>query len=770
VKIRNFFLIVSLLGLLAQPPSAAPRPPQAASQATSITQEIWRTYTNSTFYYSLAFYGGYLWTGTEGGVVRWNTSDGSYIKYTTVDGLAGDGVISIASDPTGNLWFGTWNNGVSMFDGSKWTTYTTADGPAGYWINAIASDSAGNMWFGTDCCGTSKFDGSHWTTYTIVDGLAGNYVNAIASDSAGNVWFGTWGYGVSEFNGTAWTTYTTADGLASNYIGAIASDPEGNLWVGTGDGVSKFDGTAWTTYTTADGLAGNWITAIASDPAGNLWFGTWDSGVSKYDGFKWTTYTSADGLAGNWIDAITSDPAGNLWFGTKSCYIANYSAICAGVGLSKFDGAHWTTYATANSLADNSITTIASDPAGNIWFGTSGHGVSKFDGANWTTYTTADGLADNSIIAIASDPAGNVWFGAPLRCERSSCHYSGVSKFDGTNWVTHFSDNGLACSWVNAIASDPAGDMWFGIKSEFADGCYSVGGVSKFDGLNWTYYTTADGLADDSVTAIASDSAGNMWFGTEGYGVSKFDGTHWTTYITADGLAGNWITAIASDPGGNMWFGTRYECNNVGQCDNGHGISKFDGVTWTTYTTADGLADNVVSAVASDPSGNVWVGARGRVSKFDGVAWTTFGPIGNWIQAIASDVDGNLWFAPGSGVSELYFARSLNATYASGALGSYFNLTSDHFPANQNVPVTVNGAQLGNIPISSHGTFTFTISTSNVSQGLYIIKVGERPSVQLRLWLDSRQPIRPKEGDYPLIDIPADIALTPRSYLPTLCQ
>ena len=82
--------------------------------------------------------------------------------------------------------------------------------------------------------------------------------------------------------------------------------------------------------------------------------------------------------------------------------------------------------------------------------------------------------------------------------------------------------------------------------------------------------------------------------------------------------------------------------------------------------------------------------------------------------------------------------------------------------------MSVNGAQMGNVPISSNGVFTFTLSTINASEGLYIVKVGEHPSVQVRLTLDAQQPVQPKEGDYTLIDIPAGIALTPRFYLPTL--
>jgi hypothetical protein len=197
------------------------------------------------------------------------------------------------------------------------------------------------------------------------------------------------------------------------------------------------------------------------------------------------------------------------------------------------------------------------------------------------------------------------------------------------------------------------------------------------------------------------------------------DGSY-NIFTSADGLAGNSITAIASDPAGNVWAGTYY------------GVSRFDGSHWTTYTTADGLAGNQVSAIDSDRTGNLWFGTSG------------------------------------SGVSELYFIRSLNANYASGTPGSFFNLASDHFLANQSTPVSVNETKLGDVPVSSNGVFTFTLSTAKAGEGIYYVKVGEHPSVQMRLRLDAQQPIRPKAGDYTVIDIPSGIALTPRFYLPTL--
>ncbi len=71
------------------------------------------------------------------------------------------------------------------------------------------------------------------------------------------------------------------------------------------------------------------------------------------------------------------------------------------------------------------------------------------------------------------------------------------------------------------------------------------GGVSKFDGTNWTRYDTTDGLADNYICAIAIDALGNKWFGTNKGGVSKFDGTNWTNYTQNNsGLADSHILLL----------------------------------------------------------------------------------------------------------------------------------------------------------------------------------------------------------------------------------
>lgn len=70
-----------------------------------------------------------------------------------------------------------------------------------------------------------------------------------------------------------------------------------------------------------------------------------------------------------------------------------------------------------------------------------------------------------------------------------------------------------------------------------------------------TAYTTADGLAADSVEAIVVAPDGAVWFGTA-EGATRFDGERWRTFTTADGLPGNRVRDMAVAPDGALWFAT----------------------------------------------------------------------------------------------------------------------------------------------------------------------------------------------------------------------
>jgi ligand-binding sensor domain-containing protein len=328
-----------------------------------------------------------------------------------------------------------------------------------------------------------------WSTYTTADGLAsmanGNYISSVAIDQQGNLWFGSQGSGVTKFDGTNWTIYdpqTTANAkgntssiwskdflvlfnntLNTYWINTITIDMEGNKWFSTDDGMFEFTNGIWITYYknyryapiytnsnwwTEQGVD-NYFSTVSIDSSDNNWYGS-RTGIFEIDKYgKKFIYNSKNGLVNDTVTAIAPEKNGNVWFGTQN-------------GVSEFNGDKWVSFTTANGLANNWILSIAVDAQGNKWFGTYGGGVSEFDGTNWTTYNTNNGLADNNVTSIAFDRQGNKWFGT----------YKGVSKFDGTHWATYTTKNGLASNYVNAIAIDKYGNKWFGTKD----------GVSEYRG------------------------------------------------------------------------------------------------------------------------------------------------------------------------------------------------------------------------------------------------------------------------------------------------
>jgi hypothetical protein len=55
-----------------------------------------------------------------------------------------DGLVAIASNT-----FDDNSGGVSLFDGSTWTTYTTANSPLSHFqVESVAFDRDGNLWVG----------------------------------------------------------------------------------------------------------------------------------------------------------------------------------------------------------------------------------------------------------------------------------------------------------------------------------------------------------------------------------------------------------------------------------------------------------------------------------------------------------------------------------------------------------------------------------------------------------------------------------------------
>ncbi len=277
-----------------------------------------------------------------------------------------------------------------------------------------------------------------------------------------------------------------------------------------------------------------------------------------------------------------------------------------------------------------------------IMVGTYGGGLSAYDlkTEKWKNYNIPDGLADQFVYDLSQDPQGNLWIAT-----WSGANFVTGSDLDNPKgWKTYTVENtkgGLPNDWVYGVEVGLNGDVWFATE----------GGLARLDKAGkWTNWQHEAGLGapyekvKDDITytndpakasrhhatqkaqqglkdvqvgynpnyivsmVIADD--GSVWCGTWGGGLSHFDGKTWKTYTTKEGLPGNHVFMLSKSKDGKLWIGTN------------KGLARLkDGpdAGFTVLTQKDGLfADNVFS-IAEAQDGSVWVGSFGGVTKFEGL-------------------------------------------------------------------------------------------------------------------------------------------------------
>ena len=535
-------------------------------------------------------------------------------------------------------------------------------------VRAVCQDSYGNMWFGGQD-GITLYDGSRYTDFRHIAGGPGSpsddHIYKLICDSEGAVW-ATHLSGLSVYNpaSNAFRNYRSPDGAVTELLqlsgsgflavinsrlwlfdkgsGAFSRDgipqrlmdfPANVIYEG-GDGIflGGLDGRVFsvsrdlqTVQEISTGIGSFKINCFLLDES-SLWVGTegiglWEIPLSGVGGRNYPLEL---------VRALCKDEEGGLWIGTKNgLYVLRDG---------KLDVFHHD-YFDKGSITHDSVHEIFRDKQGTIWLGTYYGGVcyctshpSLFFGI---VSRPGDNFLNGNVISdIVEGADGSLWIGTNsgglnhMRKDGTFEHIKGggddssdlpdiksilVSKYSGKVFVG--SDKGRL-----AVLS-PGGKQLRAFGSSIRNGSYAIAEKDDADGF---YAGTPNGLfeytestgafreipvpgSNSNIYSLKLSSDGILWVGKK-FGVVAIDSSTGEPYKVPEELAEiRYAEDFLEDASGRIWISSS------------DGLFCYDPAqkSLRTYTTADGLPDNVIHGVEEDAGGRLWISTNRGLCRFD---------------------------------------------------------------------------------------------------------------------------------------------------------
>ncbi|BAO76567.1 adenylate/guanylate cyclase domain-containing protein [Winogradskyella sp. PG-2] len=422
-----------------------------------------------------------FWFSTYKGLVH-HTTNGNTL-YTKNNGLSSNRLHTVVQNEQGELFIAN-ENGISIYDGQKFTHKTDEIDPKYRPIRQIIIDNNQNIWIGSPF-GLAKVTKEKISYYPVNKKFNKYSKTYTFLDSKDNIWLVIRGEEILRFDGSNFTSINPSRETENNEIENIVEDASGNIWMGTNAGIIKYAGDAILNIKREQGIIDRSIRSIVQDDEGNLWFAGNSEGISRFDGVHFLNFSIRQGLPTQIFWAIETDRKGNIWLGTTNI---GYG------GLIKFDKESFTILSKNQGLASPQVYFIYHDQNDSLYIATSA-GISIFDGKSFTNFSDRNGLVNKHVFCITKAKNGDFWFGTA----------GGISKFNGQSFVNYSGENVPDDVDIKSIVEDKEGNLWLGTYGK---------GLYRFDGDSFHQFTMQDGLTDDVITQVALSEESDIVIGT----------------------------------------------------------------------------------------------------------------------------------------------------------------------------------------------------------------------------------------------------------------
>jgi ligand-binding sensor domain-containing protein/signal transduction histidine kinase len=613
------FLLVCLASLLL---GEGNRRLFALDGKRSITQYVYaawgvdKGYTGGAVYAIAQSSDGYLWLGTERGLVRFDGSEFTPVRAPLGRRKTPGAVRGLIEDSEGNLWVRLdgpqllrYRDGVFEDAVSKFALFDSL-------FTAVSKDSRGNLLLWGTRNGLLRFHGQHFEQILQPHSFEG-MAYSLAESPSGVLWLGTRDSGLYRVENGGSTQVVSDAPLRS--INALAPSEHGGVWIGSDSGLHLWEDGRLIPLDLPAELRKDRIFTIVRDQDRNLWIGT-DTGLYRIDPERRIVTGLHQNAGDTRISSIFEDSEGDLWFagahaierlrdGMFTSFSSRQTALNEIGGPVYVDNAARTWFAptsggifviekdavrriTIPSLGNDVIYSI--DGVGDeLWLGRQRGGLTELTrhGSQWLarTFTQKDGLAENSVYTVTYGRDGTVWAGTVS---------GGVSALRKGKFQTYTINSGLPSNAIFSSLEAADGKMWFA----------TAGGLVSFDGQQWMTYQSADTGPPLNVRTIFEDSSHVLWVGTP-HGLARFNEGQIEPLRALPQVLNEEILSIGQDPQGFLWIVTDQHVLRMDPKALLAGGLKNEDIV--SFNTDDGLIETEGvrrhRSLVSDSSGRIWL-------------------------------------------------------------------------------------------------------------------------------------------------------------------
>jgi signal transduction histidine kinase/ligand-binding sensor domain-containing protein/CheY-like chemotaxis protein len=531
--------------------------------------------------------------------------------YRSEHGLPQNSVLASAQTSDGYLWFGTYE-GLARFDGVRFTVFDRRTSPelGEQEIRALVEDASGLLWVGTSQ-GILVYESGQLRRPAEARELAEARIEGLAADGK-FVWISSsQGLVRAPASGKGlWRRYTPRDGMPEKGTGNVAGDGVGGVWVGTRQGLARVSGEKVELVPLPQSVPARGLN-LRMTRDGTLWIGSRKGLLSLREGI-FTTYGPEQGLSQDVVKELLEDRDGNLWVGTEH-------------GLLRRNAAGFSAFTSSKDLAEGQVLSLLEDREGKLWAGLAGAGLHRLSNGPFLPLGEPEGLTLNSPSTVLEAHDGTLWVGMTGR---------GVERVkDGV--VTRMGTaQGLADERVVTLAEGSDGALWVGTST----------GAYRYDGQRFVALGPETGMPPKAtVWAMAVEPGGGMWLATS-VGLAWLSGGRVTLY-DKEYPTPNRITSMVRENSGTIWLGSH------------RSLIRFSQDTFTTFTSKDGLASDVVYTLYTDSQGTLWMGTSGGVTRLKDGRFTRItaaqGLPDDTVFTLLPDSEGFFWMSSNKGVARV---------------------------------------------------------------------------------------------------------------------